>query len=115
MTKQYLGSEQGAVMIIVLAVMLMLGLVGSAMITTSQQDMSISDNFKRNSQAFYAAESGLEVTRNSLWSQYVAQAMTSPTKAGGSHGTFSTYSAWLDALGLPDSGSMLLATNQTVS
>jgi hypothetical protein len=41
--------------------------------------------------------------------------MTSPSKAGGSPGTFSTYSAWLDALGLPDSGSLVLTTNQTVS
>ncbi len=113
--KRYVSNERGAVMIVVLAVLLMLGLVGASMISTSTQDMAISDNFKRGSQAFYAAESGLELTRNSLWSQYVASSMVTPTKAAGDVGTYATYAAWLDALGLVDSSSLLLASNQTVA
>jgi len=111
----YIGNQRGAVMIVVLAVLLMLGLIGSAMISTSTQDMNISDNFKRNSQAFYAAESGLELTRNSLWTQYVNATMTTPPKTAGSAGQYATYAAWLVSIGLPDSGSIVLAANQPVS
>jgi len=107
--------QSGVTMFVALMMLLMVGLVGTAMIDMSEVDMAISDNFKRNAQAFYAAESGSELARNMMWWQYVNQSMSSPPKAAGDPGNYSTYAAWLDAVGLPDSSSLLLGAGQTVS
>ena len=109
------NDQSGVTMLVALMMLLMVGLIGAAMVDMSETDMAISDNFKRNAQAFYAAESGSELARNMMWWQYVNVEMVDPPKLSGQPGNYSTYTAWLDAVGLPDSGSILLTSNQVVS
>lgn len=54
-------NEQGIAMIIVLALLVMLGFLGSAVIRTSSTDMSISEALTERTHSFYTAEGGLEL------------------------------------------------------
>lgn len=56
---KWLRSQKGSAMIIILCILVMLSLLGIAAIYTSTSDMSISQNSKLKTQAFYAAEAGL--------------------------------------------------------
>ncbi|HUU45784.1 MAG TPA: pilus assembly PilX N-terminal domain-containing protein, partial [Acidobacteriota bacterium] len=59
--KYPMSDERGFAMIAVLSILMMIGILGISMVGTSTQEMNISDNFKRDTQALYAAEAGAEV------------------------------------------------------
>ncbi len=65
-----LNKQDGAILIVCLAVLLMLSLIGIASISTSNVDMQIADNSIRTAGAFYAAESGLERAAAAITTSY---------------------------------------------
>lgn len=58
--------EKGIILIIVLALMAILALAGTTTVITTTTDMKISSNYKTSTQAFYAAEAGVERAKNIL-------------------------------------------------
>lgn len=52
--------ESGIALVISLLIMVLLTILGTAAIMTSTTDVKISQNFKQSSNAFYAAEAGIE-------------------------------------------------------
>lgn len=65
-----LRNENGAILIVCMALLLMLALIGIASISTSDTDMRIADNSVKSTGAFYAAESGLEKAAASISNSY---------------------------------------------
>jgi hypothetical protein len=66
MIRKLLNNERGLAMLIMLAILLMLGLLGVAVIRTSSTDMSISEAMTDRTRAFYAAEGGLELALGTM-------------------------------------------------
>lgn len=56
------ANERGAAMMAALAILLMIGLIGAAVVQTSSTDMSIAENYQHDLRSFYAAEAGVEHT-----------------------------------------------------
>ncbi len=56
----FLREEKGLALIVVLSIMIMIALLGTAAVMTSKTEVEISGAEKNNSAAFYAAEAGVE-------------------------------------------------------
>ena len=56
-------NENGAVLVIALMFMAILGLLGTTAVVMTTTDMQIGANYKTNAQAFYIAEAGLAMQR----------------------------------------------------
>lgn len=64
--------ESGVALVVALLIMVLLTVLGTAAITTTTTDVKISSNFKDSTDAFYAAETGLETAREYLQSNFSA-------------------------------------------
>lgn len=67
-----LRDEQGIVLIVVLSIMIMIALLGTAAVMTSRTEVDISGAEKNNSAAFYAAEGGVEKAVEIIKSSYTS-------------------------------------------
>lgn len=65
-TRRALGSERGGALLISLAMLLALGFVGSALITTASVELQVAGHDRRGAQALYAAEAGIEEAMHRL-------------------------------------------------
>ncbi len=61
-TLRSLGNEDGFGMLFALMAMSAVGVIGWSMMTNGMVDMTISDNYRSKSAAFYAADAGIEQT-----------------------------------------------------
>ncbi len=59
-THKMLGDEEGFGLLFALMALAAVGVIGWSMMTTGMIDMTISDNFRSKSAAFYAADAGIE-------------------------------------------------------
>ncbi len=57
------GNEKGAVLVVALAFMVVLGLLGTTAVLITTTDMKIGGNYKTSQQAFYEADAGVEEAR----------------------------------------------------
>lgn len=70
-TKKFLNEEKGIGLIVVLSVVIMLALLGTAAVMTSKTEVDITGSQRRKTSAFYTAEAGIERAMNSyLWSGF---------------------------------------------
>lgn len=68
---KFLGEERGVALIVVLAIMVMLALLGTAAVMTTRTEVDITGSQKRGVSAFYVAEAGIERAMSSyLWSGF---------------------------------------------
>lgn len=67
MSKQYfsgqMDNERGAVLFVVLIMLILLTMVGLSSMSTSTTEVSLSGNYTRTQNAFYAADSALELAK----------------------------------------------------
>ena len=64
-------NEEGIALIVVLSIMIMLALLGTAAVMTSKTEVDITGSQRRGITAFYVAEAGIERAMNSyLWSGF---------------------------------------------
>lgn len=61
-----LNNERGVALIVVLAILVMLGLLGSVAVRNSSTDMAITNSQTNRTKSFYAAEGGLEVALGTM-------------------------------------------------
>lgn len=64
--KRILGNESGAALVIALLMMIMLTLVGLGSVFTSTFELKLSGNKRGSTDAFYAADSGVQVVMGNL-------------------------------------------------
>jgi Tfp pilus assembly protein PilX len=102
--------QTGSALIVILLLMLMLAVIGFQMVTTSNDDVTLSGNSKNATRAFYAAESGLALARSMLWAGYVTSASTNPDKKSGDVGDRASYVKFLESLGLADGTTIIHLT-----
>ena len=70
-TREFLGEEKGVALIVVLSIMIMLALLGTAAVMTTRTEVDITGSQRREVSAFYTAEAGIERAMNSyLWSGF---------------------------------------------
>lgn len=62
--------ESGIALVVALLIMVLITILGTAAIMTSTTDLKISQNFKKSSDSFYAAEAGIEAGMDFLGSNY---------------------------------------------
>ncbi len=114
MTGRILRNDTGGVLVIVLGILLMMTLIGAQMISTSNDDVTLSGNSQGSNRAFYSAESGQALAKSALWADYVSSTLTSPVKASGEIGNRTTYSAYLNKIGLTDGTQKTIASSVSV-
>jgi len=102
------NNQKGLALLTILVLLILMSLIGITIIYTSSVDMQITDNSRRNTKAFYAAEAGIALGLKTLWRDYINTPMVNPPKDAGEEGTLETYLAYLDNLGLQDSTTLVL-------
>ena len=114
MTGRILRNDTGGVLVVVLGILLMMTLIGAQMISTSNDDVTLSGNSQGSNRAFYSAESGQALAKSALWADYVSTTLTSPVKASGEVGNRTTYTAYLNNIGLTDGTQKTIASSVSV-
>lgn len=71
-----INNESGVALVIALLIMVLLTILGTAAIMTSTTDVKIAANFKKSTNAFYAAEAGIEAGMDFLNSPGIFDATT---------------------------------------
>ncbi len=70
-TREIFKKEEGIALIVVLSIIIMLALLGTAAVMTSKTEVDITGSQRRTVSAFYIAEAGIERAMNSyLWSGF---------------------------------------------
>ncbi|MEW6051830.1 MAG: PilX N-terminal domain-containing pilus assembly protein [Candidatus Zixiibacteriota bacterium] len=115
MSWHMLSKESGSTILVVLLILLMMTLIGTQMISTSVDDVTLSGNVKNAAQAFYSAEAGQALARSTLWADYVNSSSTNPLKVPGEVGNRAAYTGFLDKIGLVNNGTLTLGKNQNLA
>jgi hypothetical protein len=69
-TKRQPGSERGAALIIAIFSLMLISVVATSLILTSDTQTAVKSNYKSAMRAFYDAKAGLEEARGRLWTEH---------------------------------------------
>jgi hypothetical protein len=81
------GTEAGFALVLALLTLLLLTFLGLTLATTTSTEMTIANNYRWSQQAFYNAESGLEIAKRLLREQTVWSIFVPPARTSGAMST----------------------------
>ncbi len=85
------GDEEGIVLISVIILMVILALVGTVTVMTTNTENNVSENYKTNTLAFYAAQAGIEEARERLRKPSTSTSYAGDPSAGGNDPLWVSY------------------------
>lgn len=111
MRPRFVDNQSGFAMLMVLAVLLMATIVGMQMLGNSMDDVTVSGSSRNSTKAFYSADAGLAIAKARLWNDYVESASVTPPKKAGEIGDRTTYTNYLNNIGLTNGSRLSMAAD----